>query len=318
MVETGTRGLCARILWWGLLLLAWATAPILLAPALNDLLVLTGLYYIGGLGVGLALGQCGIVNLGQALFFGIGAYASAALSTRGVPALGGIAAGASISMAIAAALGWTILRLQGYFLGLATLALGVIGYTLFFEWDGLTGGSLGIGGIPKLTLFGRATDSAESFYYVVWIAAFVATWVANNLIRGRAGLLLRAGRDSGDAAVSLGVPLRAMRTAVFVLCALLGSLAGSLFAHYASFVSVDSFGLSKSLLFLLVPVLGGMRSPAGMLVGAVFVSFAPYYLSRLGDAHQMLFGLVMIAVVVLLPQGLGGLIPMWVKRRSRA
>jgi branched-chain amino acid transport system permease protein len=149
----------------------------------------------------------------------------------------------------------------------------------------------------------------------VWLVAFAITWMVHNLIDGRAGLLLRAGRDSSEASISLGIRLRAMRTAVFVLCAVMGSLAGSLFAHYASFVSVDSFGLAKSLIFLLVPVLGGMRSPAGMLVGALFVSFVPYLLSRLGDVHQILFGLTMVAVVVLLPNGLLGLLAAAFKRR---
>lgn len=287
-------------------MLLWALLPTVLPHAYTDLLVFTGLYYIAGLGVGLALGQCGIVNLGQALFFGIGAYASAALTTRGVPIMGGVAVGAAITVVIAGLLGWTILRLNGYFLGLATLALGIIGHTLFFEWDAITGGGMGIGGIPKPAFLGLALDTAETYYYVVWLVALAVTWMVHNLMAGRTGLLLRAGRDSSEAALSLGIRLRAMRTVVFVLCALLGSLAGSLFAHHTGFVSVDSFGLGKSLIFLLVPVLGGMRSPAGVLVGAVFVSFAPYLLSRLGDVHQVLFGMAMIAVVVLMPNGLSG------------
>lgn len=295
-------------------LLVWGGLPFMVPHAFTDLLVFTGLYYIAGLGVALALGQCGIVNLGQALFFGIGAYASAALSTRGVPILGGVLAGMLITAAIAGALGWAILRLHGYFLGLATLALGIIGHTLFFEWEGLTGGTLGIGGIPKPVVFGLVIDGAQAYFYLVWGVALAVTWMANNLIRGRTGLLLRAGRDSAEAATSLGIRLRAMRTLVFVLCALLGSLAGSLFAHHASFVSVDSFGLGKSLIFLLVPVLGGMRSPAGVLLGAVFVSFVPYLLSRLGDVHQVLFGLAMIAVVVLMPNGLFGWLSTVVRR----
>ncbi|MBC7938703.1 MAG: branched-chain amino acid ABC transporter permease [Chitinophagaceae bacterium] len=305
------------VLWVSAGLMLWAVLPPLLSYALTDLLVFTSLYYIAGLGVGLALGQCGIVNLGQAVFFGIGAYASAALSTRGVPMIGGVLAGASLAVMIAGTLGWTILRLHGYFLGLATLALGIIGHALFFEWDWLTGGSLGLGGIPKPAPFGLLIDSALKYYYLVGVVALFATWATRNLIHGHTGLLLRAGRDSGEASTSIGIRLRAMRTAVFALSALLGSVSGSLFAHYASFVSVDSFGLMKSLTFLLVPVLGGMRSPAGMLIGALFVTFVPFFLSRLGDVHQILFGLAMIGVVVLLPNGLVGLLGAALKRRLR-
>lgn len=305
-----------------LLLVVWALAPLLVSHAVNDLLVFATLYYLGGLGVGLALGQAGIVNLGQALFFGIGAYASGYFSTRGLPMPVGLLVGAVVSAGLAALLGAGILRLHGFFLGLATLALGIMGQTLFFEWDGITGGSIGIGGIPQASLFGLTLDSAERYYYFVGAVAIAVTWMANNLMRGRSGLMMRAARDSAEATLSLGISLHRLRTAIFMLCALLGSLAGSLFAHYATFVSVDSFGLMKSLTFLLVPVLGGMRSWPGMVAGALFVTFVPYLLSRLGDIHQVLFGLAMIAVVVVLPDGLSSLAAMlrdaWRARRPAA
>jgi len=307
-----------RWIWVALALVCWGLLPALASHSITELLVFTALYYIAGLGVGVALGQCGIVNLGQALFFGIGAYASAALSTRGAPIIVGVLAGIAVATLLAAALGWAILRLHGYFLGLATLALGIIGHSLFFEWDWLTGGTLGIGGIPRPAPFGLAIDTSQKYYYLVWLVAAAATWVVNNLIRGRTGLLLRAGRDSAEASISLGIRLRGMRTAVFAASALLGSLAGSLFAHFTGFVSVDSFGLAKSLTFLLVPVLGGMRSTAGMLAGALFVAFVPHFLGRLGDVHQVLFGLTMILVVVLLPNGLGGLVAGAIRRGRHA
>jgi branched-chain amino acid transport system permease protein len=224
----------------------WALLPLVLPRNLTDLLVFAGIYTIAGLGVGLLLGYCGIVNLAQAVFYGIGAYSTAYLTVEmGAPSIAGFAVGAIISAAVALLLGWPILRLTGYFLALGTLALSIIGNALFFEWDWLTGGTLGIGGIPKLQPFGLSIDTPQRFYYLVWVVAFGCMLLAGNLARSRTGLMFRAMRDSTDAAISLGIDLQWLRTRVFVLCALFGSLAGNLFAHYTSFVSVQSFTVEK-------------------------------------------------------------------------
>ena len=146
-----------------------------------DLLVFAGIYTIAGLGVGLLLGQCGIANLGQIVFYAIGAYATAYLTVYvQAPAAVGFAVGIAISAALALTIGWPILRLSGYFLALATLAMGVIANALFFEWDWLTGGTLGIGGIPKLQLFGFVLDTPLRFYYLVLGAAVVCMLLAQN------------------------------------------------------------------------------------------------------------------------------------------
>lgn len=114
-------------------------------------------------------------------------------------------------------------------------------------------------------------------------------------------------RDSEPAAESLGIRLHLLRTQVFVLCAVLGSIAGSLFAHYVGFVSFQSFTVEKSLNFLLIPVIGGARSIPGIALGALFITFVPEFLSKLGDMHQMLFGLMLVLVVVFLPGGIAGI-----------
>ena len=289
------------------LLAVWAVLPLLLPRNLVDLLVFAGIYTIAGLGVSVLLGHCGIVNLAQAAFYGIGAYATAWLTVEmDLPAAAGFATGALVSMAAAFAVGWPVLRLTGYFLALATMALSIIASTLFYEWDWLTQGTLGIGGIPKLSVAGVALDTPARFYYLAWGLAFAGMALSHHLATSRTGLMLRAMRDSGDAAASLGIDLQWLRTAVFMLSALFGSLAGSLFAHYTSFVSVQSFTVEKSFTFLLIAVLGGVRSPWGAGIGAVFITLLPEYLSRLGDFHRILFGLALVLVVVFLPGGLAG------------
>ncbi|MGH8785382.1 MAG: branched-chain amino acid ABC transporter permease [Cupriavidus necator] len=287
--------------------LLWVVAGQLLSRHHVDLLNFAAILAVGGLGVGLLLGQCGIVNLAQASFYGIGAYASAYCTTAlGWPALAGAAAGLVTSAALAAAIGVPVLRLGGFFLALATLAVGSIANVLFFEWDWLTGGTLGIGGIPKLSLFGFVLDTPERYYYFVWPLLAVLLWLIDNLVKGRPGLAMRAMRDAAPAAQVLGVDMHRLKTSMFVLSAMLGSLAGTLFAHYVSFVSVQSFTVERSIVFLLVPVVAGARSTYGVILGALFVSLVPELLSGLGDFHQVLFGAVLVLVVTLMPGGMMG------------
>ncbi len=291
------------------LLALWVLLPLGLSRHHVDLLNFAAILGIGGLGVGLLLGQCGIVNLGQAAFFGIGAYASAACTTAlGWPASASMATGAVISAVIAAVIGYPILRLSGFFLALATLAVGSIAGVLFFEWDWLTGGTLGLGGIPKLSLFGWTLDTPERYYYFVWPVLVLALWLAQNLVNGRPGLAMRAMRDAAPAAEVMAVDMHRLKTQMFVLCAVLGSLAGSLYSHYVSFVSVQSFTVERSIFFLLVPVIAGAHSVPGIVAGALFVALIPELLSGLGDFHQVVFGLLLVAVVTLMPGGLMGLL----------
>jgi len=292
--------------------------PLAVERGTVDLLVFAAIYGIAGLGVGIALGQGGIINLAQVVFYAVGAYCVALCSTRwGLPSAAGIPMGMAIAAVLALALGWPILRLQGYYLALATLALSLMAGALFLEWDWLTGGTLGIGGIAPLQLAGFEFSQPQHFYYVAWITAFGCVLLASNLVSARPGLAMRAMRSSPDAARALGIATQDLRVRVFVLSGMLGSLAGALFAAYTGFVSVQSFTIDRSIAFLLVPVLGGSRSPVGAVWGALFVVFVPEWLSRLGDVHQVLFGLALVAVVVGVPDGLAGLFASLLKRVTK-
>lgn len=298
-----------RLLLWGAFLLLWAGLPLLASRHLVDLLVFAGLYSIAGLGVAFLLGQCGIVNLAQSVFYGIGAYAVAWFCAhKGLPSPVGMAAGMAVSALVAVGVGWPILRLSGHFLALATLALGIIGQVLFLEWDWLTGGTLGIGGIPRIAPFGFAFDTPHRFYYLVWPLTAGLLWLHHNLLESRTGLALRAMRDSPEAAAVLGVDLHKLKVQMFVLSAMLGSFAGSLFAHYVTFVSVDSFSIDTAIRFLLLAVLGGVYTVWGPILGALFITILPQWLSRLGDIHAFVFAAALVAAVILLPEGFGGAI----------
>ncbi len=301
--------------WVIILVVVWVLLPFVLGRHHVDLLVFAAIYTIAGLGVGLLLGHCGIVTLAQSVFYAIGAYASAIITVNlKLPASFGFVTGMVASGLIALALGWPVLRLTGFFLAVATLALAMIANALFFEWDWLTGGTVGIGAIPKLGLFGHALDTPLTFYYFAWGIAAIAMLLVHNLVAGRTGLAMRGMRDSIDAARVLAIDVHALRVTIFVVCAVLGSVSGSLFAHYTGYVSVASFTIDKAILFLLIPVLGGVASIAGVVVGALFITFVPELLSKLGDFHGIVFGLALIVVVIAAPQGIVGTIERWLQR----
>lgn len=304
-----------RIVWVLAGVLAWAALPALASRHVIDVLVFAGLYTIAGLGVSYLLGHCGIVTLAQSVFYGIGAYSVAYFSAHlALPSLVAFAVGALLCALVAVLVGWPILRLSGHFLALATLALSIIGGVIFLEWDWLTGGTLGIGGLPKLELLGWQLNTPQRFYYLVWPIALLLMWLKHNLTHSRTGLAMRAMRDAPDAAAVAGVEIHRLKVKMFVLSAVLGSLAGSLFAHYVGFISVDSFTVDRSISFLLLAVLGGAQTTWGPALGAVFITVVPELLSRFGDIHAVLFALTLILVVVFLPQGLGGAVQQLVSR----
>lgn len=184
----------------------WAALPWLISRGSVDILVFTCVYAIAGLGVAFLLGQCGVVSVAQSVFYGIGAYSTAYGTTvLGWPIPVCMLMGIVLSGLVATIVGIPVLRLSGYFLALATLALAVIGDVLFLEWDWLTNGTLGIGGIPHISLFGLVLNTPFRFYYFVWPCAAIILWLHYNLLRSRAGIALSAIRDAPDAAKVIGV-----------------------------------------------------------------------------------------------------------------
>jgi len=320
VIGSSNAGRLIRVWMPALALIAlWVSVPAFASRGLIDILVFAAIYAIAGVGVSFLLGQCGIVSLAQSVFFGIGAYATAYGTTHfGWPAPAGFAIGIGVSAVIAFAVGWPVLRLSGYFLALATLALAMIGQVLFLEWDWLTGGTLGIGGIPPLSAFGFGLNSPKRFYYLIWPVVVVVLWLHANLLGSRNGFAMRAMRDAPAAASVLGVDTHVLKVKIFVLSAVLGSLAGSLFAHYASFVSVDSFTVERAISFLLLAVLGGTRTIVGPVLGALFVTAMPPLLSsRFGEISALLFAICLIAAVMLLPEGFGGALKAALRGRGR-
>jgi len=287
------------------------------------ILNLIGLNVIVVLGLNLFIGFAGQISLGHAAFFGLGAYGSAVLTTtHGFPpwpTMGLVA----VLLAIAALIiGIPTLKLSGHYLAMATLGFNIVIYTIFIQWDRVTGGPSGFPGIPPLTLFGIPIDSDVEFHYLVWVVAIIALALSLNLVRSGVGRGLVAIAQDEIAAAALGVDVQRSKVGVFVLSAVFASIAGSLYAHYSGFVSPDTFSIFASVELVIMAVVGGLGSVWGTLFGVGFITPLPHLLEFFQAYKDIVHGLILVLILMFFPQGfVAGLVDLtktWLARRRHS
>mgnify|MGYP005840984021 CR=1 FL=1 len=295
-------------------LILWAALPHLLSGRVSlAVAVFIALHALIAIGLTVLAGQAGQVSLGQATFYGVGAYVSAILSLRlGVNPWLALAAAPVAAAALAYAVGLPVLQLRGHHLVLATLGLNIIFEVLFRELS-ITGGANGLSGIPALQAFGARLQGDVTFYYLASVATALAAWLASNLVRSRVGRGLAAIRCSEVMAESLGIDPAAYKSQVFAFSAALAGLAGSLYAYYLRFVSPSAFTFGFSIELLVMAVVGGIGSVPGAVAGAAVLTVLREALRTVmprlmglasGEYETVFFGALLAAVVILFPEGL--------------
>ncbi|MBJ9675179.1 branched-chain amino acid ABC transporter ATP-binding protein/permease [Burkholderia gladioli] len=313
--------------------LFWAFAIVLFAlPVLPGvlrvpeywvtLLNYIGLYSIVAIGLVLLTGVGGMTSFGQAAFVGIGAYATALLSTGyGLSPWLGLIAGVIVTAVVALVLGAVTMRLSGHFLPLGTIAWGLALFYLFGNLD-LLGKYDGINGIPALRVFGITLDTGRSLYYLIWLVVIAAIVSVRNLLNSRPGRAIRALRGGGVMAEAMGVNTAWMRVLIFVYAAVLASVSGFLYAHLQRAVNPTPFGLNHGIEFLFMAVVGGVAHVWGAVLGAAILtvlqdwlqSLLPRLLGQDGNFEIIVFGVVM---VVLLQTARDGVWPFLARRFPR-
>lgn len=257
------------------------------------------------LGLNLFIGYAGQISLGHAAFFGMGAYGSAiATVTFGVPPWLAMVLVAGLVTLVALSVAIPILRLSGHYLAMATLGLNFVMYTVLLQWDEVTGGPSGFSGIPYLSVGHFQFDDEVRLHYLIWGFVLVSLLLCLNLVRSGVGRGLSALAGDEVAAEALGVNTRNAKIKVFVLSAVLASLAGSLFAHCYSFISPDSFGIFTSADMVIMVVVGGMGSIWGSLFGAALITLLPEWMDMFETYKDFVHGGILVLVLMFLPQGL--------------
>jgi branched-chain amino acid transport system permease protein len=277
-----------------------------MAAYLLHLAILAGIYIILTVSINLIIGYAGQVSLGHAAFYGIGAYTSALLALNWhlpfpLAALSAIL----VAGACGLALGLPTLRLKEDYLAIVTLGFGVIVDLVFLNLD-ITGGPDGLAGIPFPQFLGLSFRTPGAYLLLVAAAVLLVLVFTYRLVSSYHGRALRAIRDHEVTAQVMGINTPAYKIVIFTLAAGLAGLAGSLYAHYITFINPETFGLHTSILILTMAVLGGMGSIAGSVLGAVILTALPELLRQFQAYQDLVYGALLVGLLILRPEGILG------------
>jgi branched-chain amino acid transport system permease protein len=291
----------------GLLVLAAVIAilPAFLANAFYyDVIILVGINAIVCVGLNLLIGYAGQISLGHAAFFGLGAYFSAVLTgTYDWPPLAAMLSGAVGVGALSFAVARPILKLRGHYLAMGTLGLGIIISIALNREAWITGGPDGMA-VPSFSVLGWEPSGDLIWYGIVGGLLLISVWLALNLVDSPVGRALRSVHGSEVAASVAGVDVISYKVLIFVVSAVLASLAGSLFAHFAGFITPDEAGFIHSIELVTMVVLGGMASTYGAIVGAAILTILPQLLTVFHDFEMLVFGGILMGTMIFMRKGL--------------
>ena len=269
-----------------------------------SLMIFVGIYCLITLGLSLLMGYAGQISLGHAAFYGIGAYATGILTTKwGLPVEWAMVLAVLIAAGLALIVGIPALRLRGHYLGMATLAFGVIVYVFFEAAVDFTGGPTGLAGIPFLKVGRFQFDSDLKFYYGVWVLVVLVLILALNIVHSRIGRALRSIHSAETATSAMGVDASKYKIQVFVLSACTASLAGGLYAHYMMYISPTSFGFRFSITLVTMVAMGGMSNLWGAMAGTCLLTILPETSSVFEDYFLLIYGGILIVIMMFVPQG---------------
>ena len=259
-------------------------------------------YWILIAGLNLAVGYTGQLSIGHVGLLSIGAYAFAILVGKmgWHPALAVAASGALCGLC-GLALGLPSLRLPGFYFAMATMAFALIVNELVLAQVNLTGGGVGLPG----PLFPAPFDSPQGFYYLVATLALAVTLLSWNIARRMWGRGLMSIRDNPVTAQAVGVPLFRAKLVVFVFSGVTAGVAGAMFASLQSYITPDTFVFELSLFFFVCIIIGGRGSIIGPFLGTVVLTALPELVAPLAKLGNLFYGLLLLAVVLVVPEGIG-------------
>jgi len=280
---------------------------------LIHLLILIGIYLILAIAMQLAVGFTGLLNLGHIAFYCVGAYVSALLALAGVPfwiciILAGIGA-----MLFGFLLAIPTNKIKGDYLALATLGFSFVVYAVALNWTSLTRGPLGLPGIPKPSLFGFVFSDNFSFLILTLIIGAISYFIISRITKSPFGRVLEAIRDDELAARVMGKNAFKMKSLSLGISAFFAGIAGSLYAHYITFIDPSSFTLMQLIPVVAIVIIGGLASLKGTIIATIVLTLLPEPLrfigfpsSIIGPARQILYALFLLLILIYKPRGFYG------------
>ena len=272
-----------------------------------QVLIFIGIYIILALSLNLLNGYVGLLSIGHAAFYGIGAYASAKLVMNlGLPFPVALLGSGIIAGGFGYLIAKPTLRLSGIYMTLATLGFNMIFFLILQNWMSFTNGPLGIMDIPPPDIFGYVIESRLQYYYLIFGLVLLTIGSMHRLITCRFGRALVAIRENELAAESMGVHTTRYKIQAFVLAAFYAGIAGSYYAHFVKYISPDSFYIYESFILLAMLAFGGQGNLVGPVVGAAILITIPEVFRFLQEYRMLVYGSVLIVMMLVRRQGLLG------------
>ena len=292
------------------LLAALAAIPAFTSNYVLEVLTNTWLYVVLCLGLNIVVGYAGLLDLGYAAFFAVGAYATGILTTRlGVDFWATIPAAVLCAILAGVVIGGPTLRLRSDYLAIVTLGFGEM-VRIAARNLSITGGASGLVGIRRPVLFGVRLDQVGQFYYV-FLGLAVLAWVLSARVENsRIGRAWRYVRFDEDAAEAMGIDRVAVKLYAYMLGAVFAAVAGCFYAARMTAISPETFSFAQSVLILVGVVLGGMGKIPGVALGAVVLTVFPEVFRAIGSMRMLVFAVLLLLLMLLRPHGL------WPDRRA--
>lgn len=275
--------------------------------------ILVGIYLILALSLQLALGYTGLINLGHIAFFAIGAYVSALLTLNGVPFIVALLLAGVISAFFGFLLSIPTNKLKGDYLALATLAFTFVVYAVTLNWTSLTRGPLGLPGIPKPSILGISFASNSSFLILTFLLVLLVYFIIKRIVDSPFGKVLEATRDNELATRVLGKNTFKIKSIALSASAFIAGIAGSLYAHYITYIDPSSFTIMQLIPILCIVIIGGLASLKGTVIATIILILLPEPLrflgfpsSIVGPMRQIIYALILILILIYRPKGFFG------------
>ena len=268
-------------------------------------LIMMGIYSILALSLNIIVGFAGLVSLGHAAFFGIGAYVSGLLMINGLGFPAAFFLAGIITSLLGLCLALPSLRVKDDYLAIVTLGFGIIIGLVFLNLE-ITGGADGLVGIPPVSLLGKPLYSKPGFFVLVSGVLVIMILTMYTLKQSKIGRAWAAIRDNDVSAAFMGINVYGYKTMAFITSSFWAGLAGSLYAHYTAYINPHTFNMHTSIMVLAMVVLGGIGSITGSILGAVLLMLLPEALRPLADYQDIFYGALLVAMMVFRPQGIMG------------
>jgi branched-chain amino acid transport system permease protein len=281
---------------------------------LTHIMILAMIYAILAISLDLLVGRTGFLSIAHAAFYGLGAYTSALLAVKcGAGFLVGVLAGMGFACVVSFVVSLPSLRLHDDYFVIATFGFQMILFSIFNNWMNLTRGPLGIPGIPHPAIFGWQVNSHWDFLLLAGIFAAFAYFVVHRISSSPFGRVLHAIREDEVFAKALGKNTLRFKVTAFAVSAALAATAGSLYAHYISYIDPTSFTVMESILVISMVIIGGADSAWGPLIGAVVLVALPEALRLVGmpssvaaNLRQIFYGALLVVMMMFRSRGLVG------------